>query len=153
MGSNGSVALNKFSLTLIYIALVLMGCEPASSPTQATDSTPVPAAPRKFESKLIVVVDSSESYVDWNITVPTGGWEMKIERTESDPQTRAAKIYVSLRKPNPEDMVTQARVPHTGSYRNNAVGYTSVDLYVQECEFGKEPTDDGYHLAAHWPDK
>jgi len=118
------------------VALVLGACaspppiDLTIDPTAAYDGPPVNTTVVKGYHALSVVV-------------PTGGWRMVDEHLER--RFRDNRVFLTLRRPDPELMHTQAMAQFDVSPGVRAD--VPLAVYVRVIDFGAEPNDERFVLA------
>lgn len=80
------------------------------------------------------------------VRVPTGGWELAIDRTEIDDNT--AHIYATLQRPGQGDMVTQALETLHVSFRSEHPPFEHAHVYINMTRRGEAQASPNYQRAA-----
>lgn len=123
------------AILVLFLAAALSGCH-AVGPRPTVDRAPY-AGPE-------VSIDSWAPRHQITITTPTGGWSAKLDQVRDGEGAR--DVFITLRRPDPEQMVTQALVPHT--INSTADARIPIAVYIRVVEHGADPADFPYRLAA-----
>jgi len=103
----------------------------------------------KFTLSIEVKESFPEQYaVSWNVTTNTGGWKLTTEKVERE--GTLLKIYETLERPGPDEVVTMALVEHEGRLDSDTDEVARAQLYVKLVTRGSNE-DAEYKLAAIAP--
>ncbi len=114
---------------LFFVAACGDGGASSNTPKDNTPVQPTPPkkkqlvrqTPRVYDVQLKTGEgDDNPSVVTWTAKVPTGGWTMKTEAVlvEETFGKLAARIYIIIEQPNPEEVVTQAEETLKGEVKD-----------------------------------
>lgn len=80
------------------------------------------------------------------ITVPTGGWTLNLDKGEVAGET--ARIFLTLERPGDGEMVTHALVTHKQQFTSEKPPFTRAQVYVHLAQRGIHTLTANYRLAA-----
>jgi len=127
----------------------LLGCTgeggdgPATQPGDTADAYKGPA----FNAQLAVrESEPPQTIVNYEVTVPTGGWDLQRDRVERE--DGVLKLYLTLTKPRPDEVVTQALETFRDLYDAGAEEVERAELRVKLLTRGESAGEAAYKLAA-----
>lgn len=108
------------TLLATLVAIGTLGCTMAAAP--ATRPTTAPHDGTKFTIAL-----PTPGHVEWTARVNTGGWKLTTDRIVVE--AGVAKVYATLERPLPGEMVGQAFTTLKGE--GTAADATTAELFVR----------------------
>lgn len=85
----------------------------------------------------------------WGVRVNTGGW--RLIQDEVTREEGLVKVYVTLEKPGPDEIVTQAFETLEGRFDSGIEVIERIELYVNSTVRGGEQREPQYTLVATAP--
>lgn len=113
------------------------------------DDPPIEYDGPKFDFAIEVMESMPEQYaLAWIVTANTGGWTLTTDDVEHT--GTSAQVYVTLVRPGPDEIVTQALVTHRGRHDAGTAEIARAELHVRLITRGVG-NDVPYKLAAIAP--